>query len=417
MKALVNSHKWYSKPCGSFIAYFVNSLLAAILMLSGIIVNAQNRETEALISAVEKGQLEKVKTLLTSGVNLEGKDRYGQTSLMIAVHKRNLPMIKMLLSAGANVNARSSNSSPRTPLMYALNKTEDEISNPKDFSPPWDRNRRAILMVLLHAKSNVNVKDTKGRTPLMVAAAHGYVKAIKTLLAAGARLNAKDNDGNTALLICIKAGYPDSARALISYGINVNARNKDGETALMRAAYSELTGFGDPDCEHCDAEIDNCYPEIAKRLIEAGALVNARDKNGNTALLNTAISRNGEAVKVAKILLAASAKINLHSSTGDTALTIAATWGSIDMMRVLLQAGAKINLQGSTGDTALMRVAALWGEIDKVKLLLQAGADINLANKLGETALMFAQKLPGKDGDGRTEKIDLLTPKKSAKLV
>src|SRR5262249_540343 len=56
--------------------------------------------------------------------------------------------------------------------------------------------------------ANVNVKDARGMTPLMVSIAtdHGDVNIVRTLLAAGADVNAKSLAGETALDWAQKSG-------------------------------------------------------------------------------------------------------------------------------------------------------------------------------------------------------------------
>ena len=60
-------------------------------------------------------------------------------------------------------------------------------------------------------------------------------------------------------------GHIEVAKALIEAGANVNFRNKDGSTALITAAF-----FG--------------RIEIVKALLEAGADKDIRNKDGGTAL-------------------------------------------------------------------------------------------------------------------------------------
>jgi ankyrin repeat protein len=62
-----------------------------------------------------------------------------------------------------------------------------------------------------------------------------------------------------------KLQYSEMVKALIDKGADVNAKDKDGQTALMLAA-----GGG--------------YTEIVKALIEKGADVNAKNNTGDTAL-------------------------------------------------------------------------------------------------------------------------------------
>ena len=60
------------------------------------------------------------------------------------------------------------------------------------------------IKILINAKSDVNVRDLGGHTPLMVASLKGNVRAMKVLMGAGAQANLQDNEGDTALITAIK---------------------------------------------------------------------------------------------------------------------------------------------------------------------------------------------------------------------
>lgn len=62
----------------------------------------------ALIQAVEIGDKDGVRTLLTKGVNIEAKETFGDTALMKAIHEGNTDIFVMLVSAGASLTAKDS---------------------------------------------------------------------------------------------------------------------------------------------------------------------------------------------------------------------------------------------------------------------------------------------------------------------
>ena len=63
-------------------------------------------------------------------------------------------------------------------------------------------------------------------------------------------------------------GRTDSVKALLEAGANVNTKDKDGRTALMW-------------------DTEDKYPDCVKTLLEAGADVNVKDKDGKTALMRS----------------------------------------------------------------------------------------------------------------------------------
>ena len=101
---------------------------------------------------------------------------------------------------------------------------------------------------------------------LWKAAAAGDLPAIKRALDDGAKLNALDAQfGITPLGWAALNGKTEAAKLLIEKGADVNARNRDGASPLHAAAF-----LG--------------YPEMAKLLIEKGADINAQNHEGSTPI-------------------------------------------------------------------------------------------------------------------------------------
>ena len=104
---------------------------------------------------------------------------------------------------------------------------------------------------------------------LIEAATEGDLDAVKQHIAAGTDLNQKDPNPAgakaTALGIAAALGHTEVAIALIEGGANVDQRDKDGSTPLHSAAFL-------------------CYPKIVQALLDKGADKNARNNSGSTPL-------------------------------------------------------------------------------------------------------------------------------------
>lgn len=102
--------------------------------------------------------------------------------------------------------------------------------------------RADIIRALAAAGVDMNIRDSRGFTPLVLAAYYGSRDGVAALVKAGADVNLPDErQGNTALMSVAFKGHDDIAELLIEAGADVNARNKAGQTALMTAALFDRT--------------------------------------------------------------------------------------------------------------------------------------------------------------------------------
>ena len=92
------------------------------------------------------------------------------------------------------------------------------------------------MQVLLSFNANPNLIDSKGRTPIMVAAQMGHTNPITYLATAGANLEVRDIRGSTPLMLACGGSHLGAMDELLERGANPNCRDLQGRTPLMLLA-------------------------------------------------------------------------------------------------------------------------------------------------------------------------------------
>ncbi|RYF42066.1 MAG: ankyrin repeat domain-containing protein [Comamonadaceae bacterium] len=144
---------------------------------------------------------------------------------------------------------------------------------------------------LLRQGADVNARDAQQDSAFLLAARNGHTPLVRAALAAGADIRALNRYGSTALMGPAYRGHVETVRALLATQIDIHHVNNLGWTVLLEAIALGTDGAA--------------HREIVRMLIERGCDVNARDRNGASAL--QLAGQRGQA-EVARMLLAAGAK-------------------------------------------------------------------------------------------------------------
>ena len=144
-----------------------------------------------------------------------------------------------------------------------------------------------------------------------------------------------------------------------------------------------------------------------RRLLDAGAPINARDARGRNAVL---AATQGGHVEAARVLITRGADINAQDDIRDSAFLLAGARGHTEIIRAMISPQSAVKpdfkLTNRYGGTALIP-ACHYGHVETVRVLLTTAIDVNHVNNLGWTALLEAIIL-GDGGARHTEIVKLL---------
>jgi ankyrin repeat protein len=172
-----------------------------------------------------------MKSLLAKGFDPNTRDDKGQTALLIAMREPSPKVIEVLIDfPKTNVEAR--NSKDESPLMLAAIKGQQDlvtklIARDADINKPgWTplhyaatSGQVAIMKQLLDKDAFINAESPNGTTPLMMAAMYGSAAAVQLLLDEGADVATKNQQGMTAADFAERGKRPDALRLLNAAGV------------------------------------------------------------------------------------------------------------------------------------------------------------------------------------------------------
>lgn len=281
----------------------------------------------ALIKAANNGHTDTVQLLLEKGANVNAAAKGGDTSLVRAAGLGHAEIVKLLLDRGANLQVQGQSGRP------ALN---DAAEN----------GHEEIVKLLLDEGADIETRDKCEWTPLMDAAWGLRVSTVRLLLARGANVAVKAKAGcggingeQTPLRVACYNGSTEIAALLIDKGAPIDATTLFDAVGANKLA---VVGFlldkhASPDL-HGDWRDQTETPiivaasdgltEMVNLLLDRGANIEARDKNGYTALMRAVTqydlaSRSNGHYETAKLLLDRGADPSASNNSGETALMLA----------------------------------------------------------------------------------------------
>ena len=233
----------------------------------GMDVNARNPASgdPLLFTASLMGHTDIVAFLLAKGADINVQNREGNTSLHVAAFLGRAEAAELLLKHGINVHTRNvhgGTAMDNTTLDWNTTQAILNMIRVIEVKKAEVLAGRAKIKRLLTGRMN----DTPESINLWKASATGNLAAIKAALDSGSDLSGLDPQyGIDPLGWAALNGQTEAVKLLLEKGANIHNRHKDGSTALHGAAFLGRI-------------------ETVKLLLEKGADINARKPDGVTPL-------------------------------------------------------------------------------------------------------------------------------------
>lgn len=300
---------------------------------------------------------------IRKGAEVSLKDNKGITPLWQSPFPKNrsdVLKLELLLNNGADVSVRYGGE------WTILHKVVSFCIN--EFG-------RYAVALLLEKGADPNAREEKGRTPLYLTT---MGEIAQLLVSRGAVLETRDAEGKTPLLHVAFLDRSEVSEVLLQNGANIEQRDEIGRTPLHFAAQA-LTFDSQPlrSIESGEPRRGYGWNETGTKLLERGAVVDARDEMGCTPLH---YARNK---KIIEELIRRGADVHARDRYGRTPLHLACERGFSDIVECLLAYRADPNACDLRGNTPL-HVMRSSSEIEH--LLTLWGADPSIRNLEGKTA-------------------------------
>lgn len=211
---------------------------------------------------VYQSDKEKIEKNLTKENLLQPNDR-GETALM-ALLKLTKEVAKESYGDSKKICADLMKRIDPSLMKHAERETADRAKMSKPFSS-WEVAKDKILM-----------KQEDKNTLLFASVQKGDMQGIQNALTIGADVNARDGKGNTPIMLASHIDRVSCINTLIQAGADVNAKNYQGQNALHLA---------NEEPNELDSGQFQYTGVLEQKLIQAGADVNAVDVHGRTPIM------------------------------------------------------------------------------------------------------------------------------------
>ncbi|XP_018398120.1 PREDICTED: protein TANC2 [Cyphomyrmex costatus] len=339
--------------------------MVSLLLEFGADVELTNSQgCTALSLAAARGHCDVVRRLAAAGASLGHVDMAGQCSLVHAARHGRLSVVGYLLACDwiSPSESKAENG--------ILEISREEAAQQAVVAAASQGHEAVVEYLLDMAEVIIDRPDTLiGETALTISAANGSTATVSALLARGANPLVVNTKGLSPLMLAAREGHWGTAERLLQGNLSssmdtvsdetislLEQRDLAGRTALMLAA--------------CEGHIN-----LLELFLDKGAILKTKDKEGLTALSWACVRGRITAVQM---LLDRGSDVNTNDNSGRTPLDLAAFQGNPKLVQLLLEKGAAVEHVDLHGMRPLDRAIGC-RNIPVVQCFLRRGAKLGPA--------------------------------------
>lgn len=358
--------------------------MAKELMKLGVNVDSLDDKNENAFFLATRSENKDLITIFleNSKVNMNHENVEGETVLFILVLNgiRNNDLINLYLNKGSDANLENKFGKSIIEILINIilySQNRKELDFEYEILLNEDAEYATVLEnILRNTKVDMNKFNSKGDPLFFDSILHFNFKLFKLLRTKDINLNKKDKDGNNIIfklmeynyknLIKDKKLYLNTIKSLINAGVDINAKNKEGLTALHLAI-----------AEKCEYTI--------RLLLEMRADCLATDSKGRT-IMHTCIWKNTS--KYFNLINHFNNEIiNIPDDFGIRPINYAAFMGKKDLVIKMLDAGALVTNSSKKDPKILHFLEKFHPNIINITDNVEKGIDKNNLKLLAENMI------------------------------
>jgi len=302
-----------------------------------------------LHEAVRAGNIDFIRTLINNGADVNARDAKANTPLHTGIPSHvHMEVVTMLIENGADPNLRDEHGDTPLHIAIILNRSV------------------SVIQAILGGGSDIYMRNIEGKTPLYIAVQERRESLIPILLSYGSEILAADNAGITPFDLASRNN--DNIFNSLVTPETVNQRDSAGNTMLHYAVRNRSN------------------PELIGRILDNRAIVDARNRDGDTAL-HIAVRMNQR--ESGEFLISRGASIFSLNSSSESPLFIA--FSASGGLREWIINPTTIIIKDGLGNN-MLHYAAKWNLNNVIPVIIRNGISVEETNATGETPLFSAIK-------------------------